>query len=115
MGQIFLISFVGFLMLWGFWSAVLLSHVLTWPFMHVADDQEGGDGVPVSNIPSDYIKCPHCERHFGPKAADRHISWCREQRNRVPRSPADNQAVERLKSRTKVSRSVSHAVSQAVS
>ncbi|MPC63087.1 Zinc finger C2HC domain-containing protein [Portunus trituberculatus] len=62
------------------------------------DDEQG----PVSSVPSDYVKCPHCERHFGPKAADRHISWCREQSTRVPRSPADNQAVERLKSRTKV-------------
>nr|XP_027219651.1 zinc finger C2HC domain-containing protein 1A-like isoform X1 [Penaeus vannamei]XP_027219652.1 zinc finger C2HC domain-containing protein 1A-like isoform X1 [Penaeus vannamei] len=67
------------------------------------NDGENGPGAPVSTIPSDYVRCPHCERHFGPKSADRHISWCREQSTRLPRSPANNEAVERLKNRTKVS------------
>lgn len=25
-----------------------------------------------------FITCPHCDRKFGQKAADRHINWCKE-------------------------------------
>ncbi|XP_066938423.1 serine-rich adhesin for platelets-like isoform X10 [Macrobrachium rosenbergii] len=65
------------------------------------DDEHGNDGPPAPNIPSDYVQCPQCERHFGPKAADRHIEWCKEKATRMPRSPANTQAAERLKTRTK--------------
>ncbi|GLG92454.1 Uncharacterized protein GBIM_00152 [Gryllus bimaculatus] len=47
-------------------------------------------------------KCPHCDRNFGPKAFDRHIEWCKEQKARIPKSPASLiQAKERLEARTK--------------
>ncbi|KAB7497684.1 Zinc finger C2HC domain-containing protein 1A [Armadillidium nasatum] len=67
------------------------------------DGENDEDGSPQRNIPSDYIQCPHCERYFGPKAADRHISWCGEQKSRLPRTHTneDSEAIQRLKTRTK--------------
>lgn len=47
-------------------------------------------------------RCPVCDRSFGPKAFDRHVEFCREQKNRVPvhKSPAVvQQAKERLEAR----------------
>lgn len=52
--------------------------------------------------PANHEKCPHCERNFGPKAFDRHIEWCKEQKARIPKSPASILAKERLEARTKV-------------
>ncbi|XP_021941479.1 uncharacterized protein LOC110840626 isoform X3 [Zootermopsis nevadensis] len=46
-------------------------------------------------------KCPHCKRNFGPKAFDRHIEWCKEQKARIPKSPVSFLAKERLEARTK--------------
>jgi len=51
--------------------------------------------------PANHEKCPHCERNFGPKAFDRHIEWCKEQKARIPKSPASIIAKERLEARTK--------------
>ena len=31
----------------------------------------------------DYIACPHCARRFSEKAAERHISFCKEQQLRT--------------------------------
>ena len=45
--------------------------------------------------------CPTCNRHFGVKAYDRHVAWCKERINRVPVSPATNIAKERLEARMK--------------
>ena len=53
--------------------------------------------------PANHERCPHCERNFGPKAFDRHIEWCKEQKTRIPKSPANSVAKERLEARTKVS------------
>lgn len=47
-------------------------------------------------------RCPVCDRSFGPKAFDRHVEFCKEQRNRVQvhKSPAVvQQAKERLDAR----------------
>lgn len=52
--------------------------------------------------PANHEKCPHCERNFGPKAFDRHMEWCKEQKARIPKSPASIIAKERLEARTKV-------------
>jgi hypothetical protein len=52
--------------------------------------------------PANHEKCPHCARNFGPKAFDRHIEWCKEQKARIPKSPASILAKERLEARTKV-------------
>ncbi|XP_030751986.1 uncharacterized protein LOC115879351 isoform X2 [Sitophilus oryzae] len=47
-------------------------------------------------------RCPSCERHFGPKAFDRHVEWCKERRARIQQSPASvQQAKERLEARIK--------------
>ncbi|XP_076233365.1 uncharacterized protein LOC143178526 [Calliopsis andreniformis] len=45
--------------------------------------------------------CPTCNRHFGIKAYDRHVAWCKERITRVPVSPATNIAKERLEARMK--------------
>ncbi|XP_044760664.1 uncharacterized protein LOC123318046 isoform X2 [Coccinella septempunctata] len=47
-------------------------------------------------------RCPVCDRSFGPKAFDRHVEFCKEQKNRVQvhKSPAVvQQAKERLEAR----------------
>ncbi|XP_015432567.1 PREDICTED: homeobox protein 2-like [Dufourea novaeangliae] len=45
--------------------------------------------------------CPTCNRHFGIKAYDRHVAWCKDRITRVPVSPATNIAKERLEARMK--------------
>lgn len=45
--------------------------------------------------------CPTCNRHFGLKAYDRHVAWCKERIAKVPVSPATNVAKERLEARMK--------------
>ncbi|KAL1488878.1 hypothetical protein ABEB36_014671 [Hypothenemus hampei] len=47
-------------------------------------------------------RCPSCDRHFGPKAFDRHVEWCKERKARIQQSPANiQQAKERLEARIK--------------
>ncbi|XP_019758475.2 uncharacterized protein LOC109536621 isoform X5 [Dendroctonus ponderosae] len=47
-------------------------------------------------------RCPSCERHFGPKAFDRHVEWCKEKKSRIHQAPINiQQAKERLEARTK--------------
>ncbi|KAL5015316.1 hypothetical protein ScPMuIL_009586 [Solemya velum] len=38
---------------------------------------------PPPTIDPDYIQCPYCERRFNQKAAERHISFCKEQKSRL--------------------------------
>nr|XP_033321828.1 uncharacterized protein LOC117217981 [Megalopta genalis] len=45
--------------------------------------------------------CPTCGRHFGVKAYDRHVAWCKDRIARAPMSPATNIAKERLEARMK--------------
>ncbi|XP_078045424.1 uncharacterized protein LOC144474453 [Augochlora pura] len=45
--------------------------------------------------------CPTCNRHFGVKAYDRHVAWCKDRIAKVPMSPATNIAKERLEARMK--------------
>ncbi len=52
---------------------------------------------------SNYERCPHCDRSFGPKAFDRHIEWCKEQSIRInQQSNVNREAKERLEARIKV-------------
>ncbi|XP_060521227.1 uncharacterized protein LOC132698919 isoform X2 [Cylas formicarius] len=47
-------------------------------------------------------RCPSCDRHFGPKAYDRHVEWCTERKARIQQSPASVQkAKEMLEARIK--------------
>ncbi|XP_043921936.1 zinc finger C2HC domain-containing protein 1A [Protopterus annectens] len=56
--------------------------------------KEGGP-LPPPPPPSydpDYVQCPYCQRRFNENAADRHISFCKEQAARIsnkPKAPAD--------------------------
>ncbi|XP_067215945.1 uncharacterized protein [Linepithema humile] len=43
--------------------------------------------------------CPTCNRHFGIKAYDRHVAWCKDRVTQMPVSPATNLAKERLEAR----------------
>ncbi|XP_011347401.2 uncharacterized protein LOC105285127 isoform X2 [Ooceraea biroi] len=43
--------------------------------------------------------CPTCNRHFGLKAYDRHVAWCKDRITRVSVNPATNLAKERLEAR----------------
>ncbi|XP_076660761.1 uncharacterized protein LOC143364151 [Halictus rubicundus] len=45
--------------------------------------------------------CPTCNRHFGVKAYDRHVAWCKDRIARVQISAATNIAKERLEARMK--------------
>lgn len=49
--------------------------------------------------PNEQGICPTCSRHFGVKAYDRHVAWCKERIVRVTTSPATNVAKERLDAR----------------
>ena len=58
----------------------------------------------ISNAPTranEQGMCPTCNRHFGVKAYDRHVAWCKERITRAPVSPATNIAKERLEARMK--------------
>lgn len=66
------------------------------------DVQTTGESTePKKNIPSGYIQCPTCERHFNQKAAERHINWCKSQNAHVAKRSTPNEAKERLQARTK--------------
>ncbi|KFM82081.1 Protein FAM164A, partial [Stegodyphus mimosarum] len=56
---------------------------------------------PKKTIPAGYEQCPSCSRCFSQKAADRHIAWCLEQQSRLPNTPPNSEALERLKARVK--------------
>lgn len=66
-----------------------------------------GDAVPSSSAPaatlnlSDNEQCPTCGRHFGPRAFDRHVAFCREVMSRKPKTPAKNPAQQRMEARIK--------------
>jgi len=48
-----------------------------------------------------YMQCEYCERHFSKTAAERHIEFCKEQKNRLIQPQVDNNALTRLMARTK--------------
>ncbi|GBN54968.1 Zinc finger C2HC domain-containing protein 1A, partial [Araneus ventricosus] len=53
-------------------------------------------------VPSDYVQCPACERHFNQRAAERHIPWCQKKKSETPKSPAAvEEAKEKLIARVK--------------
>jgi len=43
--------------------------------------------------------CPTCNRHFGIRAYDRHVAWCKDRITQVSVNPAVNLAKERLEAR----------------
>ncbi|XP_017795296.1 PREDICTED: zinc finger C2HC domain-containing protein 1A-like [Habropoda laboriosa] len=66
--------------------------------------QKHGGTTVTSNAPTranEQGTCPTCNRHFGVKAYDRHVAWCKERITHVSLSPAANIAKERLEARMK--------------
>jgi len=68
-------------------------------------NQEGG--ARSKSLPPGMVECPTCSRRFSERAADRHVQWCAEQRQKQQmkgkQSNTSNQeAMERMKARTKV-------------
>ncbi|XP_078072478.1 zinc finger C2HC domain-containing protein 1A isoform X1 [Mustelus asterias] len=43
-------------------------------------------GAPPPLYDPDYVQCPYCQRRFNENAADRHISFCKEQAARIAKS-----------------------------
>ncbi|XP_046571980.1 zinc finger C2HC domain-containing protein 1B-like [Haliotis rubra] len=41
---------------------------------------------PPPSINPDYVQCPHCQRRFNTKAAERHIPFCKEKSQRINRA-----------------------------
>ncbi|EDO46282.1 predicted protein, partial [Nematostella vectensis] len=56
---------------------------------------------PPPTINPDYVQCPHCSRRFNEHAAERHISFCKEQKSRIGKSPGCT-AASRMAARTQV-------------
>ena len=71
--------------------------------------QKTGAELPPPPSPTfnpDYIQCQFCNRRFAESAAERHISFCKEQQSRLPKQSSDSkysQKSEKQKIRTQVS------------
>ncbi|RDD44770.1 Zinc finger C2HC domain-containing protein 1A [Trichoplax sp. H2] len=50
---------------------------------------------PPSKIDPSLVQCPYCQRRFNPDSAERHIKFCKEQSQRVPRNSAKQQLNKR--------------------
>ncbi|XP_054713525.1 zinc finger C2HC domain-containing protein 1A-like [Uloborus diversus] len=48
------------------------------------DKATSGEGPAQKKVPSDYVQCPSCQRHFNQRAAERHIPWCQQKKNSQP-------------------------------
>ncbi|GFS89257.1 zinc finger C2HC domain-containing protein 1A [Nephila pilipes] len=71
-----------------------------------ARGQDGDKSAPGAEVkkkvPSDYVQCPACQRHFNQRAAERHIPWCQKKKSETPKSPATvDEAKEKLNARVK--------------
>ncbi|PRD24260.1 UNVERIFIED_CONTAM: zc2hc1a [Trichonephila clavipes] len=62
-------------------------------FLHIVRSGKNSSEVlnnglsPQKAVSPGYEQCPCCNRHFNLKAAERHILWCQEQKNRLPKTP----------------------------
>ncbi|GIY88429.1 zinc finger C2HC domain-containing protein 1A [Caerostris darwini] len=66
------------------------------------DDKAAPETVVKKKVPSDYVQCPACERHFNQRAAERHIPWCQKKKSETPKSPATvDEAKEKLNARVR--------------
>uniref|UniRef100_S4RNS8 Zinc finger C2HC domain-containing protein 1A n=1 Tax=Petromyzon marinus TaxID=7757 RepID=S4RNS8_PETMA len=66
--------------------------------------KEGGPlpPPPPPSLNPDYVQCPCCQRRFNEGAAERHITFCKEQAARIGRSGPSQQASSRLAVRIQV-------------
>ena len=52
----------------------------------------------------DYVKCQYCDRRFNESAAQRHIPFCKEKRDRIPTQKVHTDTAKlRNKARVEVS------------
>jgi hypothetical protein len=52
---------------------------------------------------ADYIQCDYCGRRFNESAAERHIAFCKEQHERLPKKKPDQMtAAQKMAVRTQV-------------
>src|SRR5699024_7538152 len=69
--------------------------------------QEEAASSRSKSLPPGMVECPSCGRRFSERAADRHIAWCAEKAANKQmedrNSHKDQEALERMKARTKVS------------
>jgi len=57
----------------------------------------------------DYVQCDYCGRRFNEAAAQRHIPWCKEKNERIPKKKPDQAtAAQKMALRTGVSVVVCH-------
>ena len=57
----------------------------------------------MSFLFTDYVQCEFCGRRFNETAAARHISFCKEQKSRLPNKKAPSAAaLQRAAARTEV-------------
>ena len=53
---------------------------------------------------TDYVQCDYCGRRFNESAAQRHIPWCKDKHDRLPRNkPQQASAAQKMAIRTQVS------------
>ena len=54
---------------------------------------------------ADYVQCDYCGRRFNESAAQRHIPWCKDKHDRLPRNKpqqANTTAAQKMAVRTQV-------------
>ena len=52
---------------------------------------------------ADYVQCDYCGRRFNESAAQRHIPWCKEKQDRIPKNkPQQATAAQKMAMRTQV-------------
>jgi hypothetical protein len=68
-------------------------------FLNMVQSAKTGDIPSVVVDPNpDYVSCPHCNRRFNENAAERHIPYCKDTKQKTNQSPR-KQNDEALKKR----------------
>ena len=64
------------------------------------EDVKENDDDGAKKVPAGYIQCPTCERSFNRKAADRHMTFCADQKARQRSPPSSTEAMNKFKARS---------------
>lgn len=57
---------------------------------------------PPPAVNPDYVQCEYCKRRFNQAAADRHVTFCKEQHLRMNKNTGKNKTVNKTKPRTQI-------------